>query len=92
MVQGAQPAVNLIGSLFYPIVLGIFVVAFFFKSIKSNAVFISAIISQAVVILVHYLNVKEMAGPLTMGFLWYNAFGCILVVLLSFVIKMFRNH
>ena len=85
-------AVNLIGSLFYPIVLGIFVVAFFFKSIKSNAVFISAIISQAVVILVHYLNVKEMAGPLTMGFLWYNAFGCILVVLLSFVIKMFRNR
>lgn len=85
-------AVNLIGSLFYPIVLGIFVVAFFFKSVKSNAVFISAIISQAVVILVHYLNVKEMAGPLTMGFLWYNAFGCILVVLLSFVIKIFRNQ
>ncbi|WP_420386930.1 sodium:solute symporter [Roseivirga sp.] len=84
-------AVNLIGSLFYPIVLGIFVVAFFFKSIKSNAVFIAAIISQAVVIGVHYLNVKEIAGPLTMGFLWYNAFGCILVVLLSFLIRMFRN-
>ena len=82
-------AVNLIGSLFYPIVLGIFVVAFFFKSIKSNAVFISAIISQIVVIGVHYLNLEGIAGPLTMGYLWYNAFGCILVVLLSFVIKLF---
>ena len=84
-------AVNLIGSLFYPIVLGIFVVAFFFKSIKSNAVFISAIISQIVVIGVHYLNLEGIAGPLTMGYLWYNAFGCILVVLLSFVIKLFKN-
>lgn len=84
-------AVNLIGSLFYPIVLGIFVVAFFFKSVKSNAVFISAIISQVVVIGVHYLNLEGIAGPLTMGYLWYNAFGCILVVVLSFVIKIFKN-
>lgn len=84
-------AVNLIGSLFYPIVLGIFVVAFFFKSIKSDAVFIAAILSQVLVILVHYLNVQGIAGPLTMGFLWYNAFGCILVVVLSFLVRNFRN-
>lgn len=82
-------AVNLIGSLFYPIILGIFIVAFFFKSIKSNAVFIAAIIGQAVVIYVHYLNTIDAAGPLTMGFLWYNAFGCILVVLLSFLLNGF---
>lgn len=80
-------AVNLIGSLFYPIVLGIFVVAFFFKKIRSNAVFIAAIISQFMVIAVHYLNVKGMAGPLTMGFLWYNALGCGLVVLISYLIN-----
>lgn len=80
-------AVNLIGSLFYPIVLGIFVVAFFFKSIKSNAVFISAIISQLAIIGIHYLNTIDQAGLLTMGFLWYNAFGCILVVLLGFIIQ-----
>ncbi len=84
-------AVNLIGSLFYPIILGIFIVAFFFKSIKSNAVFISAIISQAVVIYVHYLNTIDAAGPLTMGFLWYNAFGCVLVVLFGFVLNLFLN-
>lgn len=82
-------AVNLIGSLFYPIILGIFVVAFFFKRVGSSAVFIAAIISQAVVILVHYLNTIGQAGPLKMGFLWYNAFGCVLVVLIGLLLNTF---
>lgn len=85
-------AVNLIGSLFYPIILGIFIVAFFFKSIRSNSVFVAAIIGQAIVIFVHYLNTIDAAGPLTMGFLWYNAFGCIMVVIISFILNaIFRN-
>ncbi|GAB5522927.1 MAG: hypothetical protein Roseis2KO_07990 [Roseivirga sp.] len=85
-------AVNLIGSLFYPIVLGIFIVAFFFKSIKSNAVFIAAVISQLLIIGLHYINVQEIAPKfLTMGFLWYNAVGCVLVVVLSFVMKAIRD-
>ena len=83
-------AVNLIGSLFYPTVLGIFVVAFFFKKIRSNAVFIGAILSQAVIILTHYLNTIDQAGHFTMGFLWYNAFGCILVVLFSFLFNIIK--
>jgi solute:Na+ symporter, SSS family len=82
-------AVNLIGSLFYPIILGIFVVAFFFKRVGSSAVFIAAIISQVVVILVHYLNTIGQAGPLKMGFLWYNAFGCVLVVLIGLLLNTF---
>ncbi|RKQ42958.1 SSS family transporter [Roseivirga pacifica] len=82
-------AVNLIGSLFYPIILGIFVVAFFFKRVGSSAVFVAAIISQAVVILVHYLNTIGQAGPLKMGFLWYNAFGCVLVVLIGVLLNTF---
>ncbi len=80
-------AVNLIGSLFYPTVLGIFVVAFFFKQIGSNAVFYAALLSQAVIILIHYLNTLEKAGIFTMGFLWYNALGCILVVLFGFILQ-----
>lgn len=83
-------AVNLIGSLFYPTVLGIFVVAFFFKNIRSNAVFMGAILSQAVIILVHYLNVIGKAGAFTMGFLWYNALGCILVVLFSYFFNLVK--
>lgn len=85
-------AVNLIGSLFYPTVLGIFVVAFFFKKIRSNAVFMGAILSQAVIILVHYLNVIGEAGPFTMGFLWYNALGCILVVLFSYIFNLVKPN
>lgn len=85
-------AVNLIGSLFYPTVLGIFIVAFFFKSIKSNAVFIGAILSQIAIIVVHYLNIEGIAGIFTMGFLWYNALGCILVIVFSFMIKALRDE
>ncbi len=84
-------AVNLIGSLFYPIVLGIFVVAFFFKSIQNTGVFWGAIISQIIIIVIHYLNVIEAAGILTMGFLWYNALGCLLVVVISFIIHTLVN-
>ncbi len=84
-------AVNLIGSLFYPTVLGIFVVAFFFKSIRSNAVFYAAVISQILIIYIHYLNTQGTAGIFTMGFLWYNALGCIMVVFFSFLIKLIRN-
>lgn len=80
-------AVNLIGSLFYPIVLGIFIVAFFVKFIKSNAVFIGALISQAIIIFIHYLNITDSAGIFTMGFLWYNAFGCFLVVAISSLLQ-----
>ncbi len=80
-------AVNLIGSLFYPIVLGIFVVAFFVKYVKGSAVFIAALISQGLIIYTHYLNVEGEAGIFTMGFLWYNAFGCLLVVLISCLIQ-----
>ena len=80
-------AVNLIGSLFYPIVLGIFIVAFFVKSVKANAVFIGAIISQIIIGIVHYLNVIDSAGFFTMGFLWYNAFGCLLVVVISYLLQ-----
>lgn len=80
-------AVNLIGSLFYPTVLGIFIVAFFVKFIQSNAVFLGALISQVVIIIVHYLNINETAGIFTMGFLWYNAFGCLLVVGVSSILQ-----
>lgn len=86
-------AVNLIGSLFYPTVLGVFVVAFFFKRIGSNAVFIAALASQASIFVIHYLNMIGKAGVFTMGFLWYNALGCILVVVFGFILQsVSRNN
>ncbi|MGA8852649.1 MAG: sodium:solute symporter [Christiangramia sp.] len=75
--------VNIIGSIFYGNVLGIFLLAFFIKSVKSNAVFIAAIITQAIVLLVFKLDI--------MPYLWLNALGCLLVISLAFFIQLFKN-
>jgi len=75
--------VNIIGSIFYGNVLGIFLLAFFMKKIKSNAVFIAAIITQALVILVFNLNL--------MPYLWLNVLGCILVISISWIIQISNN-
>lgn len=82
-------AVNYIGSLFYPIVLGIFIVAFFFKAIRGNAVFIGAVLAQVAIIVIDRLNQTDQAGIFTMGYLWYNAFGCLLVILFSYLVSLF---
>lgn len=77
--------VNIIGSIFYGNVLGIFLLAFFFKFIKGNSVFIAAIITQILVIIGFSLD--------WMSYLWLNAFGCGLVILLAFILEIFdRLH
>ncbi len=62
-------AVNILGSLFYGTILGVFLVAFFFKKVKSNAVFIAALISQAIIIVLFTLNKYEY---INLAYLWYN--------------------
>ena len=82
-------AVNLLGSLFYGTILGVFIVAFYFKWIKGNAVFIAALLAESVVIYIHYLNANgEASGILEMGYLWYNIVGCLLVVVFGFLLQM----
>jgi Na+/proline symporter len=77
--------VNIIGSIFYGNILGMFLLAFFFRYVKGNAVFIAAIITQIVVILVWYLD--------WMGYLWLNALGCLFVILLAVIFESFdRLH
>ena len=71
--------VNIIGSIFYGNVLGIFLIAFFVKALKSNAVFIGAIITQAIIIIAWFYD--------WMPFLWLNVFGCVMVILISFFIQ-----
>lgn len=70
-------AVNILGSLFYGTVLGIFLMAFFIRYVKSEAVFIAAILSQTAVLGFFFSNEKSI------GFLWYNFIGCALVVALG---------
>ncbi len=75
--------VNIIGSIFYGNVLGIFLLAFFFKFVKGNAVFVAAIVTQIIVIVGWYMD--------WMSYLWLNAFGCVLVILLASLVQMFDN-
>ena len=71
--------VNIIGSIFYGTILGIFLVAFFFKKIKSNSVFYSACISQAVIFTIFFTT--------DISYLWLNFIGASLTVLLSNLLK-----
>ncbi|TAI48626.1 sodium:solute symporter [Flagellimonas allohymeniacidonis] len=73
--------VNIIGSIFYGNVLGIFLMAFFFKFVKGNSVFLAAIITQIIVIIGWYMD--------WMSYLWLNAFGCVLVILLALLLEVF---
>jgi len=73
--------VNIIGSIFYGNVLGIFLLAFFFRFVRGNAVFVAALITQVIVIIGWYFD--------WMSYLWLNAFGCTLVITLALIIEAF---
>lgn len=75
--------VNIIGSIFYGNVLGIFLLAFFIKFVKGNAVFIGALITQVIVIIGYSQD--------WMSYLWLNAFGCLLVILLAVLFEGFNR-
>jgi Na+/proline symporter len=81
-------AVNLLGSLFYGTILGIFLVAFYVKRVQGHAVFIAALLAEACVLGIHFLNANNIAPEwLTMGYLWYNMVGCGLVVGFGVVVE-----
>ncbi|KAB1068625.1 sodium:solute symporter [Tamlana haliotis] len=76
--------VNIIGSIFYGNVLGIFLLAFFFKFVKGNAVFVAALITQVIVISLFLLNEYEY---INLPFLWLNFVGCIIVITLACILQ-----
>jgi SSS family solute:Na+ symporter len=77
-------AVNILGSLFYGVILGIFLVAFYCKKIGGKATFWAAIISEVLVIVIYLSEI--------VSFLWLNAIGCFLVVGIAFVIQQLRTR
>jgi SSS family solute:Na+ symporter len=72
--------VNIIGSIFYGTILGIFLVAFYLKKIGGNAVFWAAVLSEIIVIFTFLTT--------DIGFLWYNVIGCCGVIFFSFIIHL----
>jgi Na+/proline symporter len=79
-------AVNVLGSLFYGVILGVFLVAFFRRRTGGRAVFISAVVVEIGVIVLGVLGKK---GIVPLSFLWYNVVGAVGVVLLSEVLQVF---
>lgn len=73
--------VNILGSLFYGVILGIFLIAFWFKQIKANALFYAALIAEVFVILI-YVSDK-------ISFLWLNAIGALLVIMFGYILQFF---
>ncbi|GAL62591.1 sodium:solute symporter [Algibacter lectus] len=76
--------VNIIGSIFYGNVLGVFLLAFFFKFVKGNAVFIGALLTQVIVIALYLLDLNEV---INLPFLWLNFVGCAIVISISCIIQ-----
>lgn len=76
-------AVNILGSLFYGTILGIFVVAFMMKWVKGNAAFWGALVAELLVITVYMADI--------VSFLWLNVIGCLLVMLVAAIWQLFDN-
>ena len=72
-------AVNILGSLFYGTILGIFLVAFYFKSIGGKAVFWAAVLTEILVISIWKMDV--------VAFLWLNLIGCVLVIVIGLLLQ-----
>ncbi|MFN3874974.1 MAG: sodium:solute symporter family transporter, partial [Flavobacteriales bacterium] len=73
-------AVNIIGSLFYGTILGVFLVAFFLKRVQGTAAFVAAIIAQAAILFIHI-------SPIGIAFLWYNLLAPAIVVVLAAMLQ-----
>jgi Na+/proline symporter len=75
-------AVNILGSLFYGTLLGIFVTALAFKKVRAQAVLAGIIVSQAAVIAIFCFS--------NISFLWYNVIGCVVVMAVAWVMENMR--
>ena len=79
LVENLIQAINILGSIFYGSILGIFLVAFFLRFVRGTAVFTAALISQTLVLVLFYST--------AIGYLWYNLIGCVVVCLLSAIFE-----
>jgi Na+/proline symporter len=79
LVENLIQAVNILGSVFYGVVLGLFLVAFFLRRIGGTAVFWAAVAGQILVFGLYF--------TLNISYLWYNFIGCAACVLFSLIIQ-----
>ncbi|MCA9525632.1 MAG: sodium:solute symporter [Myxococcales bacterium] len=80
LVDNLIQAVNILGSIFYGVILGIFLVAFFLKRVRGTPTFAAAVIAQGTVVALFFTS--------EIGFLWFNVIGCSLVVGLALALQV----
>ena len=76
--------VNILGSLFYGTILGVFLLAFFIKWVKGKAALVAALIGQALVLTLHFLTVSEV---IDLSYLLYNIIGALSVVIIGIILQ-----
>jgi SSS family solute:Na+ symporter len=84
LVENLIQAVNILGSIFYGVMLGLFVVAFFLRRVGGTAVFWAALVSQTLVFVLYF--------NLTISYLWYPLIGCTACVVLSILLQTFLHN
>lgn len=81
--------VNIVGSIFYGTVLGVFLVGFYIKFVKANSVFWSATISQSAIFIIYYYTIHIYpSGEEKLGYLWLNFIGAMLTIILSIIFQV----
>jgi len=84
--------VNIIGSIFYGTILGIFLVAFYIKYVKAQAVFWAAVFSQLAIFVIYYMAIYVYPpGKEKLSYLWLNFIGVVITILISLLIQYFRS-
>lgn len=87
--------VNIIGSIFYGTVLGIFLVGFYINQVQSKAIFYSAVLSQITIFVIYYYAIYIYpSGEEKLGYLWLNFIGAILTIVISLLFQwtIFRKE
>jgi Na+/proline symporter len=88
LVENLIQLVNIVGSVFYGTVLGIFLVAFYIKYVKGNAIFLAGVISQLSIFVIYYFAIHNPVGDEKLGYLWLNAIGAGLTIVLALGIQV----
>lgn len=89
-------AVNIIGSLFYGVILGIFMVAFFLPRVGGRAVLVAAVVVELFILLLFAVSTAELplpgVGVIKIAYLWLNLIGCVLVMAISWLVQAVRGQ
>ena len=89
-------AVNIIGSLFYGVILGIFMVAFFLPRVGGRSVLLAAVLVELFILLLFAVSTAELplpgVGVIKIAYLWLNLIGCVLVMAISWLVQAVRGQ